>query len=164
MKRAGISPTDLATVYLSVVRPVLQYACPVLWHSCLPMYLSDNIELIQKRALRSIYPGERYADILHRTGIQSLRERVTCCANDIFAKCSNLVIDWIIYCQSQGPWIMTCDSVPRIHCRSPGQPDAEITSYHGGYIINNECAHVNYYSDTYIIIIYIICINIDVYN
>ena len=31
LKRAGISQSDLVTVYLSVVRPVLEYACPV-WH------------------------------------------------------------------------------------------------------------------------------------
>ena len=29
MKRAGISQADLVIVYLSVVRPVLEYACPV---------------------------------------------------------------------------------------------------------------------------------------
>ena len=32
LKRAGISQSDLVTVYLSVVRPVLEYACPV-WHT-----------------------------------------------------------------------------------------------------------------------------------
>ena len=42
LKRAGISQADFVTVYLSVVRPVLDYACPV-WHTNLPKYLSDNI-------------------------------------------------------------------------------------------------------------------------
>ena len=46
LKRAGISQLDLVTVYISVVRPVLEYACPV-WHTNLPTYLSDSIELIQ---------------------------------------------------------------------------------------------------------------------
>ena len=32
LKRAGISQSDLVTAYLSVVRPVLEYACPV-WHT-----------------------------------------------------------------------------------------------------------------------------------
>ena len=32
LKRAGISQSDLVTGYLSVVRPVLEYACPV-WHT-----------------------------------------------------------------------------------------------------------------------------------
>ncbi|KAK2179598.1 hypothetical protein NP493_480g01007 [Ridgeia piscesae] len=47
LKRAGITRKDLVSVYVSVVRPVLEYACPV-WHTNLPQYLSDNIEVIQK--------------------------------------------------------------------------------------------------------------------
>ena len=50
LKRAGISQSDLVTVYLSVVRPVLEYACPV-WHTNLQQYLSDNIETIQKKSI-----------------------------------------------------------------------------------------------------------------
>ena len=42
LKRAGITQKDLVSVYVSVVRPVLEYACPV-WHTNLPQYLSDNI-------------------------------------------------------------------------------------------------------------------------
>ena len=44
----GCSQSDL-TVYLSVVRPVLEHACPV-WHTHLQQYLSENIETTQKRA------------------------------------------------------------------------------------------------------------------
>ena len=32
LKRAGISQLDLVTVYIRVVRPVLEYSCPV-WHT-----------------------------------------------------------------------------------------------------------------------------------
>ena len=72
--RAGISQLDLVTVYISVVRPVLEYACPV-WHTNLPKYLSDSIELIQNRALKSIFPGMSYNDILNDTGLRTLKER-----------------------------------------------------------------------------------------
>ena len=41
LKRAGIRQTDLVNVYVSVVIPVLEYACPV-WHTNLPKYLSEN--------------------------------------------------------------------------------------------------------------------------
>ena len=51
LKRAGITQRDLVSVFVSVVRPGLEYACPV-WHTNLPQYLSDNIEVIQKRALK----------------------------------------------------------------------------------------------------------------
>ena len=74
MKRSGISQSDLITVYISVVRPVLEYACPV-WHINLPSYLSDNIEIIQKRVFKSIFPGKCYADILNDLDMCTLYER-----------------------------------------------------------------------------------------
>ena len=74
LKRAGINQSDLVSVFISIVRPVLEYACPV-WHTNLPTYLSDSIELIQKRAIKSIYPGQSYADVLQRMGILTLNER-----------------------------------------------------------------------------------------
>ena len=74
LNRAGISQLDLVTVYISVVRPVIEYACPV-WHTNLPKYLSDSIELIQNRALKSIFPGNSYNDILNDTGLRTLKER-----------------------------------------------------------------------------------------
>ena len=46
LERAGLQK-NLVSVYVSVVRPVLEYACPV-WHTNLPQYLSDNIEVIKK--------------------------------------------------------------------------------------------------------------------
>ena len=73
LKRAGISQLYLVTVYISVVRPVLEYACPV-WHTNLPKYLSDSIELIQNRALKSIFPGKSYNDIFNDTGLRTLKE------------------------------------------------------------------------------------------
>ncbi len=74
LKRAGISQLDLVTVYISVVRPVLEYSCPV-WHTKLPKCLPDSIELIQTRAWKSIFPGKRYNDILNDIGLTTLRER-----------------------------------------------------------------------------------------
>ena len=59
LKRAGIRQCDLLRVYVSVIRPVLEYACPV-WHTSLPMYLLDNIETIQKMCLRTKFPGHSY--------------------------------------------------------------------------------------------------------
>ena len=84
LKRAGISQSDLVTVYLSVVRPVLEYACPV-WHTNLQQYLSDNIETIQKRALRCIFGGASYAEILSNVGWQTLKDRRDCiCKKNYF--------------------------------------------------------------------------------
>ena len=74
LKRAGISQLDLVTVYISVVRPGLEYAGPV-WHTNLPKYLSDSIELIQTSALKSTFPGKSYNDILNDICIRTPRER-----------------------------------------------------------------------------------------
>ena len=74
LKRADISQIYLFIVYISVVRPVLEYACPV-WHTNLPKYLSDRIELIQTCALKSIFPGKSYNDILNDICLRTLRER-----------------------------------------------------------------------------------------
>ena len=43
LTRAGIIQFDLVTVYIRVVRPVIECACPV-WHTNVPEYLSDSIE------------------------------------------------------------------------------------------------------------------------
>ncbi len=64
LNRAGISQLDLVTVYIRIVRPFLEYACPV-WQTNLPKYISDSIALIQTRALKSIFPGKSYNDILN---------------------------------------------------------------------------------------------------
>ena len=74
LKRAGISQNDMVKIYISVVRPVLEYACPV-WSTSLPKYLSDAIEMIQKRALRAVYPGLHYDDMLTLLGLKSLKDR-----------------------------------------------------------------------------------------
>ena len=74
LKRAGVNQADLVTIYISVVRPVVEYACPV-WSTNLPVYLSDNIEMIQKRAVRAIFPGMSYDDILTQINLSTLIDR-----------------------------------------------------------------------------------------
>ena len=74
LKCAGINQTDWARIYVSVIRPVVEYAFPV-WHTNLPKYLSDNIEIIQKRCLKSIFPGFTYEDILQMVNIPTLHDR-----------------------------------------------------------------------------------------
>ena len=54
LKRANADTQALSTVYITVIKPVLEYACQV-WHFNIPEYLSDDIE-VQKRALRIILP------------------------------------------------------------------------------------------------------------
>ena len=76
LKRAGISPTDLIIIYVTVIMPVLEYACPV-WHTALPNYLSNSIETMQKRCMRTIFPGYAYDEALLMTDLPTLLERRT---------------------------------------------------------------------------------------
>jgi len=61
LKRAGIAHSDLLRFYCSVIRLILEYACQV-FYCYLPLYLSEEIERIQRRALRIIFPGCSYSE------------------------------------------------------------------------------------------------------
>ena len=74
LKCAKVSPKDMLLFYTTCIRPVLEYVCPV-FHNALPQYLSNNLERLQKRALRIIYPDLSYAEALVAAGITSLYER-----------------------------------------------------------------------------------------
>ena len=74
LKRAGINQNDLIRIYVSVIRHVVEYACPI-WHTNLPKYLSDNIEIIQKRCLKTIFPGYQYENILQMVNLPTLHRR-----------------------------------------------------------------------------------------
>ena len=97
LKRAGISQNDLVKIYVSIIRPVLEYECPV-WSTSLPNYLSDAIEMIQKRVLRSIYPGLHYYDILVLVSLQSLKKRRDNICKAYFnrLRCSTLRLNYLI--------------------------------------------------------------------
>ena len=59
LKRNGVSTPHLLQVYFTLVRPLLEYCCPV-WHSSLTINLSDKVERVQKRSMRIIYPTLNY--------------------------------------------------------------------------------------------------------
>jgi hypothetical protein len=63
LKRNGVELRDLRNVYCSFIRPVLEYACPV-WHFSLPVFLCDQIEQIQRRALKIIYRDLSYIEMI----------------------------------------------------------------------------------------------------
>ena len=73
LKKSGLTITQLVQVYCSIVRSVLEYACPV-W-AALPKYLEDAIESVQKRALRIVLPNCHYDDALIQSGITALSQR-----------------------------------------------------------------------------------------
>ena len=74
LKRSNACIDTLITVYTTIIRPVLEYAYQV-WHYNIQQYLCEDIEKIQKRALRIILPSQKYDEALLTTNISSLRDR-----------------------------------------------------------------------------------------
>ena len=71
LKRSSIPSSKLVRVLDTCIRPILEYACEV-WHDSLPKYLSDQIERIQRNALRISFPDCCYDFAMVRTGVVSL--------------------------------------------------------------------------------------------
>jgi hypothetical protein len=59
LKNYGVLTKDLLAFYNSIIRSVLEYGDD-LWSGCLTAKQRCNIERIQKRAFRIIYPGQDY--------------------------------------------------------------------------------------------------------
>ena len=59
LKRSSMTSDDLLLYYKSVIRPVLEYGCPV-WQSGLTAEQRDRLESIQRRALRLISGSSDY--------------------------------------------------------------------------------------------------------
>ena len=74
LRRGGVSAADLLVIYVALVRSVLEYCC-VVWHNALPFYLSSEIERVQMRALRIIYPRSSHEEALQRAKIARLEDR-----------------------------------------------------------------------------------------
>ena len=74
LKGAGVFPSDLLNIYFALIRSVLEYCC-VTWSNGLPLYLSDKIERVQKRALRILFPNPHYNDALSLCKITRLDAR-----------------------------------------------------------------------------------------
>ena len=64
----------LTTVYITVIRPILEYGCEV-WHFNILDFLSVDIERVQKRSSRIILPSLCHPDALNSTGITTLKDR-----------------------------------------------------------------------------------------
>ena len=58
----------------AIIRSVLEYAYPV-WHGGLTITQSNDIERVQKRCLRMIYPDHSYRETLPISGLERLSDR-----------------------------------------------------------------------------------------
>ena len=74
LKRSGVNVLDIVTVYCSIIRSILEYASPV-WHPGLTKAESTNIENVQVRCLKIIFPSVTYSEALFITGLERLSDR-----------------------------------------------------------------------------------------
>ena len=70
-----MAESDLLFVYLSVLRPVLDFAVPA-YHSLLTAAQSLQLERLQLKAMKIIYSHDTtYSQAIEKSGILSLEER-----------------------------------------------------------------------------------------
>ena len=74
LKRTRMPSCDIVKVYMSLVRPIVEYACQV-WHSSLTAEQSDLIECVQQRALKLAFPQLEYKDALMESNLVTLYQR-----------------------------------------------------------------------------------------
>ena len=74
LKRAKVPNKEIVNFYTICIRPILEYASTV-FHYSLPKYLSDELERVQKRALRIVYPSKHYNEALSESGLATLYAR-----------------------------------------------------------------------------------------
>ena len=88
LKRSGLSDNDLKCFYIASIRYILEYACQV-FHYGLPEYLSDQIEPIQKRALRIICPDLSYSEAIEELDMETLKTRRKGLCTKVFKSIGN---------------------------------------------------------------------------
>ena len=77
LKRAGVPCVQLLHFYLTVIRPVLEYATPV-WHHLITKAHTEQVEAVQRRAIRIIYSytcDMPYINALYIANISGLVDR-----------------------------------------------------------------------------------------
>ena len=83
MNQCNVPPVDLIKLYIALIRSILEYSCEV-WSNSLTQRQSDDLERIQKRVMRTIFPGHTYDDALAKAGCERLDvRRNTICTNTL---------------------------------------------------------------------------------
>jgi len=100
LKHAGIPVRDLLHFYTAIVRPVLEYACPV-WHSGLTAGQCNAIENTQKRVIHMVYSDtdSDYETALIVARMYSLKDRREMLMSRFFKKqvlVSNALLHYLL--------------------------------------------------------------------
>ena len=75
LKKSGMQPDKLLTVYKAIIRPTADY-CSVVYNSIIPGYIADKLEGVQRHALRIIYGKNSDIDaVMAVKSIEKLSDR-----------------------------------------------------------------------------------------
>ena len=89
LKRNGFNTEELVRVYKTILRPVVEYGCPV-FHSSLTDAQDERLERLQDHALKCIFGPELSARRLRgMAGLVTLRERREEIVHKFAHKCAN---------------------------------------------------------------------------
>jgi len=70
-----MGPKDLVNVYKVVIRSTVKY-CSVVYHSHIPQYMPQQLESVQRRAMKIIFgTGVDYGELLSSGVIETLESR-----------------------------------------------------------------------------------------
>ena len=83
LKRAKVPIEDIIQIYCACIRSILEYASPV-FHNSLPKYLDNEIERVQKRFLKRIYPDLSYDEAIEISKLDTLFDRRSAACHRLF--------------------------------------------------------------------------------
>ena len=112
--RSGISVADVIAIYCSLIRSVLEYCSPV-WHCGLSSGQSTEIESVQKRVLKIIFPDLSYNNALLKSGLERLsirRERLSVKTFNEIKNSSHVLNHLLMQKQANESNVRTRDSYP----------------------------------------------------
>ncbi len=75
LKRVGVEENELLDYYRSVIRSVVEYACPA-WSTGITKGQSDSLEQIQKCGIYIIAPHLQYKEAITKFNLPTFKDRL----------------------------------------------------------------------------------------
>ena len=103
LKRCNCPVQDIIAVYKATIWSIVEYASP-LWHNALTTLQSKQLENIQKRVLRIVFPEASYTEALNLAGLHTLESRRTSAATKFYhGTVAGNRISHLLYANRQPP-------------------------------------------------------------
>jgi len=93
LKRSGVSQADLVYYYQAVIRPVLEYACPI-WLTSITGQQSKHLDSIQRRACQIILNDRTHSGTCTVLGLPSLHDRRHKQCQRLFQQLARITDKW----------------------------------------------------------------------